>query len=37
MAKRGIVGQHNGSNAREIQITLEQWQAMKSKSAAAAG
>jgi S-DNA-T family DNA segregation ATPase FtsK/SpoIIIE len=37
MAKMGIVGQHNGSNAREIQITLEQWQAMKNKSAAAAG
>jgi len=37
MAKMGIVGQHNGSNAREIQITLEQWQAMKNKSPAAAG
>jgi S-DNA-T family DNA segregation ATPase FtsK/SpoIIIE len=32
MAKMGIVGQHNGSNAREIQITLEQWQAMKNKA-----
>jgi len=37
MAKMGIVGQHNGSNAREIQITLEQWQAMKNKTAAAHG
>ena len=35
MAKMGIVGQHNGSNAREIQITLEQWQAMKHKAPAA--
>ena len=35
MAKMGIVGQHNGSNAREIQITLEQWQAMKNKAPAA--
>ena len=34
MAKMGIVGQHNGSNAREIQITLEQWQAMKNKQPA---
>ena len=37
MAKMGIVGQHNGSNAREVQITLEQWQAMKNKTPAAAG
>jgi DNA segregation ATPase FtsK/SpoIIIE, S-DNA-T family len=36
MAKMGIVGQHNGSNAREIQITLEQWQAMKNKAPAGA-
>lgn len=35
MAKMGIVGQHNGSNAREIQITLEQWQAMKKGAPAA--
>jgi hypothetical protein len=31
----GIVGQHNGSNAREIQITLEQWQAMKKTAGSA--
>jgi S-DNA-T family DNA segregation ATPase FtsK/SpoIIIE len=35
MAKMGIVGQHNGSNAREIQITLEQWQAMKKTAGSA--
>ena len=36
MAKMGFVGQHSGSNAREIQITLEQWQAMKNKQTAGA-
>ena len=35
MAKMGIVGQHNGSNAREILITLEQWQAMKKTAGSA--
>jgi len=35
MAKMGIVGQHNGSSAREVQISLEQWQAMKKTSSSA--
>jgi S-DNA-T family DNA segregation ATPase FtsK/SpoIIIE len=30
MTKVGILGGHNGSNAREILISLEQWQARKS-------
>lgn len=29
MTKMGILGPHNGSNAREILITLEQWEARK--------
>jgi S-DNA-T family DNA segregation ATPase FtsK/SpoIIIE len=29
MAKMGIVGQHNGSNARAVLITIEQWQQMR--------
>jgi len=37
MAKMGIVGQHNGSSAREVQISLEQWQAMKNKAPASMG
>jgi DNA segregation ATPase FtsK/SpoIIIE, S-DNA-T family len=30
MAEDGIVGQYNGSQAREVQITLEQWADMQS-------
>jgi len=37
MTKAGILGGHNGSNAREVQISLEQWQAMKYKAPAATG
>ena len=37
MTKAGILGGHNGSNAREIQVTLEQWQAMKNKAPASMG
>lgn len=29
MTKMGILGPHNGSNAREVLITLEQWEARK--------
>ncbi|HMP03944.1 MAG TPA: DNA translocase FtsK [Gemmatales bacterium] len=31
MAEDGIVGQYNGSNAREVLLTLEDWEAMKAK------
>ncbi|MBX9788431.1 MAG: DNA translocase FtsK [Pirellulales bacterium] len=34
MAEDGIVGQYNGSQAREVLVTLEQWQAMTSEEAA---
>ncbi len=30
MTKTGILGPHNGSNAREILVTLEQWQVQKA-------
>lgn len=30
MAEDGIVGDHNGSNAREVMFTPEQWEALKS-------
>jgi S-DNA-T family DNA segregation ATPase FtsK/SpoIIIE len=30
MAEDGIVGQYNGSQAREVVITVEQWEAMSS-------
>ncbi len=33
MSKMGIVGPHNGSNARDILITLEQWEARKGQPA----
>jgi DNA segregation ATPase FtsK/SpoIIIE, S-DNA-T family len=36
MAEDGIVGAYNGSQAREVLITLEQWQAMSGQNAAAA-
>jgi len=35
MAEDGIVGQYNGSQAREVVITLEQWAAMLGQGAAA--
>lgn len=31
MAEDGIVGQYNGSNAREVLLKLEDWEAMKAK------
>jgi hypothetical protein len=31
MAAAGIVGEYKGSQAREAQITLEQWEAMKQQ------
>ena len=34
MAEDGIVGSYNGSNAREVQYTLEEWQAFKQGQAA---
>jgi S-DNA-T family DNA segregation ATPase FtsK/SpoIIIE len=36
MAEDGIVGAYNGSQAREVLITLEQWQEMSGQNAAAA-
>jgi S-DNA-T family DNA segregation ATPase FtsK/SpoIIIE len=36
MAEDGIVGAYNGSNAREVVITPEEWQQMRSGTAAAA-
>jgi S-DNA-T family DNA segregation ATPase FtsK/SpoIIIE len=36
MAEDGIVGVYNGSNAREVLLTPEQWQDMKMSSAASA-
>ena len=33
MADDGIVGAYNGSNAREVLYTLEQWEEMKEQSA----
>ncbi len=32
MTKAGILGGHNGSNAREIMLTLEQWRASHQKA-----
>jgi len=29
MAEDGIVGQHNGSSAREVQMTMEEWELIK--------
>ena len=34
MAEDGIVGNYNGSQAREVAITLEQWEAMQAATAA---
>ncbi|NOX54003.1 MAG: DNA translocase FtsK, partial [Planctomycetes bacterium] len=33
MAEDGIVGEYNGSQAREVLFTLEQWEAMKNQGA----
>jgi len=35
MAEDGIVGQYNGSQAREVLVTLEQWAAMNNEAEAA--
>ena len=35
MAEDGIVGAYNGSNAREVQYTLEEWEAFKQSPQAA--
>jgi S-DNA-T family DNA segregation ATPase FtsK/SpoIIIE len=35
MAEDGIVGAYNGSNAREVVLTPEEWQAMREGAAAA--
>ena len=35
MAEDGIVGAYNGSNAREVQYTLEEWEAFKQGQVAA--
>ncbi len=32
MAEDGIVGEYNGSQAREVQITVEQWERMRSEA-----
>lgn len=34
MAEDGVVGQYNGSQAREVLVTIEQWQAMSGVEAA---
>src|SRR4051812_49950346 len=36
MAEDGVVGQYNGSNAREVLFAPEQWDALKQGSRAAA-
>ena len=36
MAEDGIVGQYNGSQAREVLITLEQWESRHSRPGDAA-
>jgi len=36
MAEDGIVGEYNGSQAREVMISIEDWEAMSAKSGAAA-
>jgi S-DNA-T family DNA segregation ATPase FtsK/SpoIIIE len=37
MAEDGIVGAYNGSQAREVLVTLEQWGAMRGRQPSAAG
>ncbi len=37
MAEDGIVGQYNGSQAREILLSVEDWEKMQGKGAAAGG
>ncbi len=34
MSKMGILGPYNGSNAREVLLSLEQWQGMKNRTTA---
>ena len=34
MAEDGIVGDHNGSSAREVLLTMEEWDAMQNASEA---
>jgi S-DNA-T family DNA segregation ATPase FtsK/SpoIIIE len=34
MSKMGILGPYNGSNAREVLLSLEQWQGMRNKTTA---
>ncbi len=34
MAEDGIVGTYNGSQAREVLVTIEQWQTMNGEAAA---
>ena len=36
MAEDGFVGPYNGSNAREVLLKMEQWDAMKTGEAVAA-
>jgi S-DNA-T family DNA segregation ATPase FtsK/SpoIIIE len=36
MAEDGIVGDYNGSQAREVLLTLDDWDAMKSDEPALA-
>ncbi|MEE2675988.1 MAG: DNA translocase FtsK [Planctomycetota bacterium] len=37
MAEDGIVGQHNGSSAREILMTMEEWELIKHSGGGASG
>ena len=37
MAASGILGEHKGSQAREVQITEDEWEAMKAQAEADAG
>ena len=37
MAEDGIVGQHNGSSAREILMTMEEWELIKHSGSGASG
>jgi S-DNA-T family DNA segregation ATPase FtsK/SpoIIIE len=37
MAEAGVVGQYNGAQAREVLITLEDWEARTGEAASAAG
>jgi hypothetical protein len=37
MAEEGVVGTYNGSQAREVLVTLEQWGAMRGRQPSTAG